>query len=127
MKLPIQVSSSRSRIERLSMTVLPQRRNLTWGRQANAPDLRGFRPLVRFCTDAREACATDWPMPFDPTPDPQPLISVPALQAGNALAWDQPYNSGLELFTFECTKCGHLECPARSPFEGLRLFFWVIS
>jgi hypothetical protein len=64
MKLPIQVSSSRSRIERLSMTVLPQRRNLTWGRQDNAPRRRGVhhhtRKTTKIANNSNHARPVSW-------------------------------------------------------------------
>jgi hypothetical protein len=108
MKLPIQVSSSRSRIERLSMTVLPQQPYLGPAKPTR-PTRGGSVPWCGSVQTPPEACATDWPIPFDPTPDPQPLILCPRCKLEMRLLGIEPYNSGLELFTFECTRCGHLE------------------
>jgi hypothetical protein len=76
-------------------------------RHANAPDRRGVPSLG--VQTPREACATDWPMPFEPMPDPQPLILCPRCKLEMRLLGIEPYNSERELFTFECTECGQLE------------------
>jgi hypothetical protein len=48
-------------------------------------------------------------MPFEPTPDPEPLIVCPHCKLEMRLLGIESYKSGRDLFTFECTKCGHLE------------------
>jgi hypothetical protein len=55
-------------------------------------------------------------MPFDPTPDPQPLILCPRCKLEMRLLGIEVYDSGYDLFSFECTQCGRLEVrTVRSP------------